>query len=99
MLSRAAGGMPFNGGVLMQRNSIVSAGSLANADTHAAYGCVDWYLYQNSPPVPAQSSSVLTSPAIAAPCSSIIIERAAAAAGAAVAAAAHGVSPAEACGW
>jgi len=48
----------------MQRNSIVRlrpvlasrripGSTCADADTQAIYGCVDWYLYQNAPPVPA----------------------------------------------
>jgi len=87
----------------MQRNSINSrrpaaasqrAMGSACADAQATYGCVDWYLYQ-SPQAAATDSTVLASPAFAAPCSSII-ERAAAAAGAAVGRAA---SPADAGSW
>jgi hypothetical protein len=43
----------------MQRNSVISVrvtpvawrrlSSQAGADPHAAYGCVDWYLYQDAP--------------------------------------------------
>ncbi len=80
----------------MQRNSVVSLRP-PSADVQATYGCVDWYLYQNSPLPPAQSD-MLTDPAIVAPCSSII-ERAAAAAGTAVTVASHVVSPAEAGVW
>lgn len=88
----------------MQHNSIVSLRPLlasqrvlgsACPDDQAAYGCVDWYLYQNAPPPAAESSRPLSSSAVAAPCSSLI-ERAAAAAGAAVTAVTHTVVPAEA---
>lgn len=61
----------------MQRNSVISLPPAAEA----AYGCVDWYLYQSPAATSADSSSVIAGYALAAPCSSII-ERAAAAAGA-----------------
>lgn len=74
----------------MQRSSLISlrpawqeAVGSPCPDAQAAYGCVDWYLYQSSAPAPADSTG-LAGPAFAAPCSSII-ERAVAAAGAAVA--------------
>ena len=76
----------------MQRNSLIAirldaawqaAVGSPCPDAQAAYGCVDWYLYQSSPAAPADST-VLAGPAFAAPCSSII-ERAVAAAGSAVA--------------
>ena len=112
MLFRAAGGMPFDGGLLMQQNRVFSlrpvlasqripGSACAEADVRATYGCVDWYLYQNAPPTPAESGGRATTPAVAAPCSSLI-ERAAAAAGAtvtAVTAATQRVSSAEACVW
>lgn len=57
MLSGAAGGVPFNGGFLMQRNSVISLRPLVDpqkvllsacADAQAAYGCVDWYQYSST---------------------------------------------------
>jgi hypothetical protein len=68
----------------MQRDSVISLPPAAEA----AYGCVDWYLYQSPTAESAEPAGVIAGYTLAAPCSSII-ERAAVAAGAAITGAAR----------
>ncbi len=71
----------------MPRNSAIS-------NTQATYGCVDWYIYTNSPAAPASASGAPAGSALPAPCTRII-ERAVAAAGAKVMAVTRAAAPPE----